>query len=130
NNWVKQLSPTLQQLWAVRYATLNQPIESLPGFHLAAGPVSFPNTLGRNTLAGFLWESDAAPQWVRMVAGAVLAPDSLIAATVADSNYPFDRVALYADTARVTGASSTPSIPEPSPVSATLAEWRPGAMTI
>jgi hypothetical protein len=130
NEWVNQLSPTLQRLWAVRYATLNQPVDSLPGFHPLAGPVSFPNTFGRIALAGFLWESDEAPQWVRVVGGAVLAPDAQIAPTVADPNYPFDRVALYPDTAQVNGATATPTIPEPASVSASLTEWRPGAMTI
>jgi hypothetical protein len=130
NDWSNQLSPTLHRLWAVRFATLNQPVDSIPGFHPVAGPVSFPNTLGRMGLAGFLWESDVAPEWVRVVGGAVLATDSLIPATVADPGYPFDRVALYADTAQVAGASSTPTIPEPSGVRASLTEWRPGAMTI
>lgn len=130
NTWVNQLSPTLQHLWAVRFATLNQPVDSLPGFHPTAGPVSFPNTLGRTALAGYLWESDATPEWVRVVGGAVLAPDAQIGPTVADPNYPFDRVALFADTAQVAGATPTPAIPEPSPVTASLTEWRPGAMTV
>jgi hypothetical protein len=130
NTWINQLSPTLHSLWAVKYATLNQPVDSIPGFHPVAGPVSFPNVLGRIGLAGFLWESDTEPQWARVVGGAVLATDSLIPATVADPNYPFDRVALYGDTAQVAGALSTPTIPEPTTVSARVTEWRPGAMTI
>ena len=130
NIWVNQLSPSLHALWATKYLVINQPVDSFPGFRPVLGPVSFPNTLGRNAPAGFLWENTATPQWVRVVGGAVLVPDSLIAATVSDPNYPVDRVALYADSSSVAGASSTPNIPEPSSVSASLTSWRPGNMTI
>lgn len=131
NDWVNQLSPTLQDLWAVEYITLNQPTDSLPGYHLVAGPVSFPNLIGRSAAAGFLWQRDTPAEWVRVVPGAVLVPDSLIGPTVADPGYPADRVALFPDTSAVPGASTTPSIPEaPSPVTAALTHWEPGAMTV
>ncbi|HET9065821.1 MAG TPA: hypothetical protein VFN22_08410 [Gemmatimonadales bacterium] len=129
--WVHQLSPSLQALWAVKYVTLNQPVDSLPGYHQIKGPVSFPNLMGRRAAAGFLWERDAPAEWVRVVPGAVTVADSLIASTVADPGYPIDRVALYPDTAVIAGASSTPTVPaEPSPITATLAHWEPGAMSI
>ncbi|MEO8480032.1 MAG: hypothetical protein ABI542_10425 [Gemmatimonadota bacterium] len=129
--WVNQLSPSLQALWAVKYVTLNQPVDSLPGYHLVKGPVGFPNLIGRNAAAGFLWERDTAAEWVRVVPGAVTVPDSLIASTVADPGYPVDRVALYPDTAEIAGASARPTVPtEPSPITATLAHWEPGAMSI
>jgi hypothetical protein len=131
NDWVNQFSPTLQDLWAVEYITLNQPTDSLPGYHLVNGPVSFPNLMGRNSAAGFLWQRDSTARWVRVVPGAVLVPDSLIAPTVADPGYPVDRVVLYPDTSAVPGASTTPAIPaQPSPLVATVTQWEPGAMTI
>jgi hypothetical protein len=128
--WANQLSPSLQDLWAIRYVTLNQPVDSLPGYHLIKGPVSFPNLMGRNSAAGFLWERDTPAPWVRVVAGAVLAPDADIAPTVASPAYPTDRVALYPDSSSVPGATGTPSIPPPSPLHVTLSHWEPGAMTI
>src|SRR5690606_18732219 len=112
NVWVNQLSPSLHNLWATRYLVTSQPLEAVPGFRQVMGPVSFPNMMGRIGPAGFLWESETLPQWVRVVGGAFQVPEAQIAATVADPNYPVDRVALFADTASVDGASTTPAIPE------------------
>ncbi len=128
--WANQLSPSLQDLWGISYVTLNQPVDSLPGYHQIAGPVSFPNLMGRNAAAGYLWQRNTPARWARVVAGAVRAPEADIAPTVASANYPVDRVALYPDTSSVPGASTPTAIPEPSPLQASLSHWEPGAMTI
>lgn len=128
--WQNQLSPSLHDLWAVRYLTLNQPVDSVPGFHPLAGPVMLSNTVNRNADQGYLWESDSARTWVRVVPEALLIPESQIAPTIIRSGYPTNLVALYPDTSSIAGATSQPSLPPPSALTATLKHWEPGAMTV
>ncbi len=129
--WQAQLSPSLWDLYGVQYVTLNQPVDALPGFHQVLGPVAFPNLINRTPAGtGYLFERDSSARWVRVVPGAVLVPEDRIAATVADPGFPVDGVVLFPDTATVTGASATVAIPDPTPVTARLATWEPGAMTV
>lgn len=128
--WRNQFSPSLWDLYGVQFVTVNQEIEGLPGFTRQLGPVSFPTMVGRPAGAGYLWARDTAATWVRVVPGAVKVPEDRIVATVADPGYPVDAVVLYPDTASIAGASSSVSIPDPTPVTARLTHWEPGAMTV
>ncbi len=131
NDWTNQLSPSLWNLYGVEYVTLNQDVPSLPGYHKVLGPVSFPNMIDRTRVgAGYLWQRDTAATWVRVVPGAVKAPEEKIAATVADPGYPVDAVALYPDTSSIPGAMASAAIPDPTAVTARLTDWEPGRMTV
>lgn len=131
NRWSNQLSPSLWDLYAVEYVTLNQEVHGLPGFGQRLGPVAFPSLINRSPAgAGYLYQRDSAAAWVRVVPGAVQVPEDRIAATVADPGFPVDAVVLYPDTSTVPGASTTVAIPDPTAVMARLTHWEPGAMTV
>ena len=130
NIWTRQLSPTLWDLYGVEYIVLNQEEPGLPGFTQVTGPVSFPNLIGRNAPAGFLYRRDVPAQWARVVPGAIQVPEDQMGATIADPGFPVNLVALFPDTSTVVGATATIAIPESTTVTASLAEWRAGKMTI
>jgi hypothetical protein len=130
NDWPNQFSPTLLDLYAVRYIVANQDVApAFPGYRQTLGPVSFTSTTGRQALAGFLFERDSMPEWVRVVPGAVKAPADQIIPTVIDARFPADRVVLFADTATL-DVPAMGAVPEPTAVSASLTRWEPGAMTV
>jgi hypothetical protein len=130
NDWPNQFSPTLLDLYAVRYIVANQDVApAFPGYRQTLGPVSFRSTTGRNALAGYLFERDSMPEWVRVVPGAVKAPADQIIPTVVDARFPADRVVLFADTATL-DIPAMGAVPEPTAISASLTKWEPGAMTV
>lgn len=130
NSWLRQLSPTLQDLWAVQFVTINQPIDSLAGFHQVQGPVSFPNLFGRTAPAGFLWERDTPARWVRVVPTAMKLPEAQVSVTVADAGFPVNGVALYPDTSSIPDATPAGPLTDSTSLVARLTHWEPGAMTI
>lgn len=131
NLWSNQLSPTLLDLYAVKYIVANQDVSKvITGYRQTLGPVSFASMTGRVALAGYLFERDNTPTWVRVVPGAMKAPDAQIVPTVADPRFPANRVVLYDDTTTVPGVASGQTVPEPSPVTASLASWEPGEMKV
>lgn len=130
NQWSQQFSPSLHDLWAVKYLLLNQELPAeITGFHKVMGPTAFANLNGKRAQAGYLYERDSAATWVRVVPGAAKAPEAQLAATVADPRFPTSRVVLLPDTASVTVAPLA-GLPEPATVTARLAAWEPGKMTV
>lgn len=130
NAWQYQLSPSLWNLYAVRFLTLGGDPGPVPGYHVAAGPVSFPNLLGRKAMAGYLIERDTVPSWVRVVPGAIAVPAAQLIPTVVDPRFPVDQIVLFPDTANVSGVLAGTDLPEPTEVTAELAAWEPGRMTV
>ena len=123
--WRNAGSPALLDLLAVRYLLLPA-AQAVPGYHHVLGPVA--TTPGAPAL---LLERDTVPSYVRVLPAAAKLPDDQVVPTVIDPRFPYDRIALYADTASV---SPDPirggQVPEPAPVRATLADWAPGRMRI
>jgi hypothetical protein len=123
--WKYAGSPALMDLLAVRFLLLPA-AQPVPGYHQVLGPV--PTTPGS---PGVLFERDTAPAYARVVAGAAKLSEEQIVPTVIDQRFPYDRIALYPDTASVTPEPVRPGqVPERPPVTATVAEWRPGEMRI
>ncbi len=129
NVWEHQTSPTLWDLYAVNYITIAGEVE-LPGFSKVTGPVSFASLDGRRALAGYLYRRDEPVPWVRVVPSAVKVPEAQIIPTVVDPRFPAGQVALFPDTASITGASAPDALAEATPVAATLTAWDAGRMTI
>ena len=123
NQWKNQLSPAFWKMFGIRYIVLNQ-AQAIPGFHQVIGPVT---TRGG---PGFLLEADTIPPYARVLAGAAKVPDGQLVATVSDPRFPFDRLAVYPDTASVSPAELGGAIPEPSAVTAAVSEWDAGRMTV
>ncbi len=121
--WRNLGSPVLMDLLAVRFLVLQQD-QQVPGFHKVMGPIT--STFGTQAV---LFERDTLPAYARVVAAAVKVPEGQVVPTVTNPRFPADRVVLYADTASVSPAPLPDSLPE-SAVSATVTEWRPGAMRI
>ena len=132
--WTNQLNQNLWDLYAVKYITLNQDVPSIPGYHKVLGPVSFPHLTGRNRrvdgLAGYLYQRDSVAQWVRVVPAAVKVPEDQIVPTIADARFPVSSFALYPDSSSVTAGPAVHGLPAPTPVTAALTAWRPGAMRV
>lgn len=130
NVWENQFSPTLLDLYAARYIVANQDVSTaLAGYTLKLGPVAFPNLTGRRAQAGYLFERDTVPQWVRVVPAAVKLPDAQIVATVVGAGFPLNSVVLYPDTMAL-AAPTLSELPTPSAVTAKLEDWGPGRMTV
>lgn len=131
NIWSNQFSPTLLDLYAVKYIVANQDVSKvITGYRQTLGPVSFSSMTGRAAPAGYLLERDSTPTWVRIVPGAMRAPDAQIIPTVSDPRFPASRVVLFDDSTTAPGVSTGQTIPEPSAVTASLASWEPGAMKV
>jgi hypothetical protein len=123
--WKFAGSPALLDLLAVRYLLLPQS-QPVPGYHQVLGPVT--TTPGAPAV---LLERDTVPAYVRVIAGAAKLPEEQVVPTVIDPRFPYDRIALFPDTASVTPEPIRGGqLPEPVPVRATLAEWAPGRMRI
>ena len=123
--WRYAGNPNLLDLLAVRFLLLPE-AQAVPGFHQVLGPV--PTTPGSPAI---LLERDTTPAYVRVVAGAAKLADDQIVPTVIDPRFPYNAIALYADTASlrpepIRGGQA----PEPAPVRATLADWAPGRMRV
>lgn len=124
NEWKNQPSPGLLQLLAVRYVVLSQ-AQTLPGFHQVLGPVTT-----RIGFSALLYEADSAPPYVRLMAGAVKAPEDQIASTVVLPRFPATLVAVYPESEPVTPKELGGQVPEPPTATARLAEWEAGRMRV
>jgi hypothetical protein len=124
NQWRNSINLSLWNLLAVQFLIVRDS-QAVPGYHLAVGPVQ---TASGET--AYLYESDSAPAYVRVVPAAARIPEDRIVATVADPRFPAESVVLFPDSASVTPAPIEGSFIPPSPVTATLTEWVPGRMRI
>jgi hypothetical protein len=121
--WSNQTSQTLWNMLAIRFVVLTQPQE-VPGYHLVMGPVKTFHG------EGYLYEADSTPPYVRVVPGAAKIPEAQLAATASDPRFPFDRLAVYSDTASLSPEPLDNQIPAPSDRAATVTAWRPGRMEV
>lgn len=124
NVWQHLGIPTVWNLYAVRYLVTPQPIDAR-GWKPVVGPV--PSSSG---LPAYLYEMEVPPSWVNVLPAAAKVPEDQLVPTLLDQRFPADRVVLFPDTASVTPAAIGDTVPAPSPVQATLTDWRPGRMTI
>ena len=124
NEWNNQINPTLLRLFAVRYVVLAQN-QTLPGYHHLLDSV--PTASG--TLAT-LYEADSIPPYVRLMAGAVKAPDDQIAETVANPRFPSTEVAVYSDREALSPADLGGRLPAAPTATARLTSWDAGRMRI
>jgi hypothetical protein len=123
NVWKNQISLPLLQLFAVRYAVLGDSAR-LAGFTRVLGPVR--TTPGR---PAYLYQADTVPPYVRLMAGAVKAPEAQVAGVVADPRFPVLSVAIYSDSERVSPAP-VDSLPAPATATATISAWQPGKLSV
>jgi hypothetical protein len=133
NQWDHQLSPSLWDLWAVRYVTLAvDPGDQLAGYHRVLGPTAPSPHGSRQAAPAWLYERDEAPTWVRVVPHAVRAPADQIIPTIVDPRFPTDRLVLVSDTGSIPDAVSSDALPADDGlrIDATLTDWEPGRMTI
>jgi hypothetical protein len=123
--WRYAGNPNLLDLLAVRFLLLPE-AQPVPGFHQVLGPVT--TTPGAPAV---LFERDTVPPYARVMAGAAKLAEDQIVPTVLDQRFPHTVLALYSDTASVTPDKIRPGqIPEPAPVTATVASWAPGEMRV
>jgi hypothetical protein len=121
----------------VKYIIETQDPVGTPGFHKALGPVQLDDLTGLDLapgqeLSAVVEERDSTPRWVRVVPAAVKVPEEQIPPTVAADRFPFNTYALYPDSTSTKAAAPTSGMPtpEPTPVTASLTSWQPGAMTV
>lgn len=89
-----------------------------------------PVTTTPGTVA-FLYERDTLVPYARVVPGALKTSEERIIPTVLDPGFPHEIVALFPDSTSLAPAPIRPgALPEPSPVTARVTDWRPGAMTV
>ncbi len=121
--WRHLLSPSVMDLLAVRFLILSDP-QDVPGYHQVVEPT--PTAFGTTAV---LYERDSLPAYARVLPASVKAPDVQAVPSLADPRYPVNGVALLPDTSTATSPPAQPPFPA-SAVSATVTDWRPGAMTI
>jgi hypothetical protein len=124
NEWRNQASPALLQLMAVRFVVLSQ-AQSLPGYHQVLGPVA--TTPGTTAI---LYEADSPPPWVRLMSGAVRAPDAQVADIVVNPRFPAVDIAVYAESESVSPTELGSRVPSAPTATARLSGWEPGKMRI
>jgi hypothetical protein len=125
NQWRNVGNPNLLDLLAVRFLLLPE-AQAVPGFHQVLGPVT--TTPGAPAV---LFERDTMPAYARVVGGAAKLAEDQIVATVLDQRFPYDRLALYSDSASLSPEKIRPGqIPERPPVTAAVVEWAPGRMRV
>lgn len=124
NEWRNQVHPGLWNLFGVRYLLLNQPQE-IPGFTKVLGPE--PTVLGGE---GYLYEADAPPPYVRVMAGAIKIPEAELATTAADPRFPVTEVVLLSDTSSAVVEPIGDSIPAAASVVPQVAHWEPGLIRV
>ncbi len=137
NIWRNQYSGNIWDLYAVKYVIQTEQPGGLAGFHLGLGPEMLGDMTGLNAQPGqdlqaFAMERDSAPQWVRVVPQAVKLGEDDIMATVSSDGFPINSFALFPDTTAVQAIVPTKGMatPQPATVSASLARWEPGAMSV
>jgi hypothetical protein len=124
--WQNVTAKSFMDLLAIRFLTLPEenPVAARLGFHKALGPVQ--TAFGGPAV---LYERDTVPAYARVIAAAAKVPEAQVVPTVINPRFPYDRVVLYPDTARLDLPALTQPLPASS-VSATVVEWSPGRMRI
>jgi|SRR5690348_1518686 len=118
-----QESKQLWRLLAVRYVVLPETL-SVPGFHLALGPVQ--TSADR---PAYLYEADTVPPYARVVPAAIKADTGAIIPTLLDPRLDYDRLVLFSPDQPVNPLPVS-AMPAPSPSHATVKAWAPGKMII
>lgn len=116
--------PQLWRLLNVKYLLTN--LSNIPdsGFTRVAGPT--PDAAGTTTYL-YTVPGDDPPAWVAPVI--VKAPDNAVLATVLDPRFDIRRAAIFDTSAAVEGEKIT-TLPEPSPVEATVTRYDPGHIEV
>lgn len=138
NIWQYQLAPNLWDLYAVKYLIETQEPVGTPGYHKVLGPAQLDDLTGlaappgQREFAAVVMERDSTPRWVRVVPGAVKVPEEQIPPTVAANGFPVNTYVLFPDSTSTKAVAPTKGMvtPEPTPVTASLTSWTPGAMTV
>lgn len=129
NIWTNQLDPSLWNLYSLNYLVFNQELqEDIPGYHKVMGPVQSMVNLRPSEVV--LYQRDSLLPWVRVVSRGIKVPEDQLIPTLINAGFPTDEFVLFADTAQVSGTTTSTERPGPSPIKATLTEWRPGAMKV
>jgi hypothetical protein len=123
NGWQNLSTPNLLSLLSIRFLILPE-AENVPGYHQVVAPTT--TAVGNPAT---LYEADSTPPYARVMPTAAKLPDSAVVATLVDRRFPFDRVALFADTSSVTADSIVQPLPTSS-VHATVRRWTAGRMAI
>ena len=116
-------SPTMLDMLAIRYLILPAP-QPVSGYHQTVGPT--PTAFGTTAV---LYERDTTPAYARVLPASAKALENQIVPTLVDPRYPVNGVALLPDTSTATTPTAKPPF-RSSTVSATVTDWRPGAMTV
>jgi hypothetical protein len=124
NVYQNMVSSNLWDLWDAEFAIFGGELE-VPGYHKVMGPV--PTTPGGT---GVLYQRDTPSHYARVVPAAVKLPEDQLISTVLDPKFPLNTVVLLADSAPVSPAKLGNQLPDPTPVTARVTAWAPGAMTI
>ncbi|MGH7584189.1 MAG: hypothetical protein ACREL5_13285 [Gemmatimonadales bacterium] len=130
NVWIYQYNEHIWDLYAVSFIIQSQEPPQLPGYHKVAGPAEVGDIAHTVAPEGVMFQRDSAAQWVRVVPVGVNAPDSLIPPTIADARFPLNSYVLFSDTAQIKLPPPGGQMPAPTAVTATLASWQPGSMTV
>ncbi len=137
NVWRYQFSPNLWDLYAVSFIIETDEQPGTPDFHKILGPERLDNLTGLRRhsgpdLSAVVLRRDSAAKWVRIVPQAVFVAEDDISPTVAQAKFPYDKFVLFNDTTSVKAIKAAAGIamPDSATVSASLASWEPGAMTV
>lgn len=117
-------NPQLWRLLNVKYLLTNLPNIPDSGFTRVVGPT--PDAAGTTTYL-YTVPGDDPPAWVAPVI--VKAADAPVLGTVLDPRFDIRRAALFDTSAAVQGEQIT-TLPEPSPVEATVARYDPGHIEV
>ncbi|MGH7647141.1 MAG: YfhO family protein, partial [Gemmatimonadaceae bacterium] len=118
------IDPQLWRLLNVKYLLTNLPTIPDSGFTRVVGPT--PDAAGTTTYL-YTVPGDNPPAWVAPVI--VKAEDNRVLGTILDPRFDIRRAALFDTSAAVQGQNIT-SLPEPSPVEATITRYDPGHIEV
>lgn len=138
NIWESQYTANIWDLYAIKYVIQTQEPAGLKGYHKVMGPIQLANLTGLATppgqveLPAVVMERDSTPKWVRIIPMGVKVPEAQIPPTVTSDGFPVNTYVLFPDSASVKATRPTQGMPtpDPTPVSASLTSWVPGAMHV
>jgi len=119
-------SPGLWRLFAAKYliAPAGRIADSVPGYHIALKNV--PTSAGNNAT---VFESNAAPEYARLVPAAVKAPQGSAIGALVNPRFSYDGIVTLDSNSALTPAPVA-TMPAPLAVKAGVTSWAPGRMTI
>lgn len=131
NRWLNQLNPAVWDLYAVNYIVLPVDAGEIPGYRKKTALTPFTNLVDKRAQAALLYQRDSAPDWVRVVPGAIKVPEAQVDSLALSGTLDRHRFVVFADTVGVqaTSAADTAAVAR-SAVMARLTAWQPGAMTV